>query len=212
MSRETISIPTSGENAFIGAAGVFAVLAYPTELKDRDDLVTAIKAWHIRRFPVKDRNNFIPKLREYPTRAIYKTGPITNAIKRIVNRRIPAAKMSLLVVLGQSINEITNHLASNFKGNEDSLEKRSKNIRNRVWIESKSVLHFSVALHMMLEVDAESECRYHTSDGAVDFFALIEHTEWLEPTLVHAEKIRRILINHPKAHISEQDTIRLVPE
>jgi hypothetical protein len=143
---ETTQLPVSGHDAWLGAAGYLAIVAYPGDLSARDRFVDAAKAWMIRKHAPKllRASDVTPMVRWL--RAIRADGAynrLAMASKRIETRRMPAAHMarSMLFASVSARDRVSiNGLAGGY-----ALPDRA-NIITRVWGETKPVLHLALAL------------------------------------------------------------------
>lgn len=201
---ESTPLPTTGDGAYLGAAGVLAALAYPAEYESRDRLVEAIRAYHTKRAIAADAHAWPvnPDLRAWRPRnidtAIEKAG-------RLVNERLMAAQSLTHRISGNQRpgNAFIAQLRathgirhSDAKPLTESLDSQTEAARQRVWQRSLPVLHVAVALN-----------EYVQRHGG-NVYTLIEQPSWVAPIIERAEALRPLL----EQAYNLPPTVRLYPE
>jgi len=208
---EVVQVP-SGPLAPLGAAAFLAVLAYPDrcDYPKRTRFVDAAKMWLVHRAVAAgySRKLVMAKSR-YDEREIHRG--FDPALKRIEARRLPAAAMSAdilklglmklaferqpVMLDGKLTEWIERRLAfkvpSVNKLIELNLSDNTDHAFERVWCESKPVLHLSTAFllyepHLYQDSSSPRGLRRIW----IDPLKLISRPDWLSPVLERAESFR----------------------
>jgi len=196
---EVVHLPITGPGSITGAIGFMAVLAYPNEIDKRDAFLEAGQAYAIRMFRPKDRKVFPGRLRKYPARRILDKGPLTAGFRRITTRRILAARMLGVFFLKHfgavvTVEQAAKQVALN-SGRVDC------NFVQRVWAESKPVIHMAWAMQM------------HLNDGgSKDIFAYLRNPDWLAPVIEASSKTIVMVHADSTIGLSYKDMIEILPE
>lgn len=194
-----VKLPRHGPD-FFGAMAFLALLAYPEPLKRamRDKVVFSCKA-HLIKAAKKARPPGKLLRKEFLNYRIEKieSGPISQAWRRIANRRIPAAMMLEMlmlrragarVVFNKQEIEVNVSSAADAIANElDALKVADlsrQNTLTRVWKESAPVLHLAVALNSVLR---------RLPRGQRSFFTLLNNPSWVRQAIASAEIVRKTL-------------------
>lgn len=200
-----------------------AVLAYPDEADKRDKFIAAAKAWIAKKWIESgtSRDDIPKEFRNFQNRAI--EHKFDQAKDRIVDRRIQAAILAGELIFSASPCFRTATKAAAQKGRKkpglntavDLLHSEIKsagadavqgNTRQRIWAESKPVIHLASAFWMK----AKDLTDFGTHGGA-SFQRLIAYPHlWLEDTLSHAEKLRLFYIESPAFSLQDIETIQLI--
>ena len=201
---EVTYLPATGDGMYLGAAGVLAVLAYPSAYKRRDRLVSAVRAYHTKRAIAADAHTWRvnPDLRAWRPRDI--DTAINNARRHVVERFM-AAQSIMCRISGEqrpgnefiAVLQATHGIRhSDAKPLAQSLPAQTEAARQRVWKPSLPVLHLAVALNS------------HVLQHDVTIFDLLEHPTWVAPILEGAERLRPQL----EKAFDLPPAIRLYPE
>lgn len=199
-----VKLPRHGPD-FIGAMAFLALLAYPEPSRlRRDKVVFACKAHVIKAAKrVGAPHKMLRKeLLSYPIEKI-RAGPVSQAWRRIVNRRIPAAMMAEMLMLtregktgairvkvkldgqvvGENISAVADAVATHLEANKIA-DMTRQNMLTRVWKESSPVLHLAVALNSVLQ---------KLPPGRISFFTLLNKPSWVRQAISSAEIVRKML-------------------
>lgn len=198
MPLECTKLPISGDDAYLGAIGYLAILAWPNAIESRNKFVDCCNAWWCQRhIEAGGDDSWVPpryRKHQYPTRRIYDTGPAVKAWRLITSRRLPAARVAekYLLTRWTAGDKKTGTGISALFGND-------VNKVTRIWSESKPVLHLAIALRQQAELPS------------ADIFDLLANPGWLRTAVETAEKQRNLLCLHPHLAFSDQQTIQVIP-
>lgn len=213
MPRETTYLPVSGDDAFLGAAGYFAVLAYPDDLDRRDRFVAAVKALvfkysmngQLKRRIIK-REDILAFSKERELNAA-----INHALNIIMKKRMPAWHIALHSMMNHaapvrmadgskfSINKMIEQKFPESDLGSGDMVNRIKGY-NRYWSPSKSVVHLMFGLQNHFP---ETGDNFHV-DG------LFLKLDWVPEAIENAENVRKTLCILDGINITDADTIQLL--
>ena len=212
MPRETTYLPVSGDDAFLGAAGYFAVLAYPDDLDRRDRFVAAVKALvfkyamngQLKRRIIK-REDILAFSKERELDAA-----INHALNIIMKKRMPAWHITLYSMMSHAVPvtmedgskfSINKMIKNHFPDSDISADPHNKdNAYKRVWTPSKPVVHLMFGLQNYLP----------QMDGDFHFDDLFLKLDWVLEAIENAENVRKTLCMLEGINITDTDTIQLL--
>ena len=212
MPRETTCLPVFGDDAFLGAAGYFAVLAYPDDLDRRDRFVAAVKALvfkyamkgQLKRRIIK-REDILAFSKERELNAA-----INHALNIIMKKRMPAWHITLHSMMNHAVPvtmadgskfSINKMIRSHFPDSDISAEPHNKdNAYKRVWVPSKSVVHLMFGLQNHFPETGDD---FHVDD-------LFLKPDWVPEAIENAENVRKTLCILDGINITDADTIQLL--
>lgn len=199
--QELVALPVEGPVAQIGAAGFFAVLAWPRNIAKRDEFVNHCKEWLIRRAESREGAKFShPKrFRKIASRTLNVSGPISMALSR-VQLRIEIASMTRELLVfgllpgGSGLTKTAaarrlhlRRIALKKKHADDPDSAVSNIVRHGTghWDQSLPVLHLALALEdVMLDKNKHAEFR---------MFDLVTDPSWLASAIDASESYRVLL-------------------
>jgi hypothetical protein len=207
-AAETISVPTKGTSAHLGAMMYLAVLAYPLrkERNQRDRLIEHMKLW-LAKVAVKHnstlRAKMSPKLTLTRLRK-HEQMLLTDLAFERVTKRLRAGEIAFRQwasgqQVGRAVLNIRNSSTASVYRELDrnSGEHGENDFRKRTWLAAMPVLH----LAMVYPRD---------KGGFKDTFDLVHKPDWLPNTLKLAEAYRLALGEKIPA-FKPQNSISLIP-
>ena len=226
---EVVQVPL-GPLAKLGAAAFLAVLAYPApcDYPKRTRFVEATKKCLLHRAVAAgySRKRVLPKYRGYRRERIDRT--FNPALVRIEGRRLPAAGIARHILLEtwiktsarplpilrtirvSTVNDLISRICP-----VGSIYDNRPHLFERVWSESKPVLHLAMAFlgHEPRLYQEERPSPSGLRRIWIDPVKLICRPDWLDPVLKSAEVLRlHFLPLLPLGRYQSEAAIQVVPE